>query len=206
MRRFHRLTRIDATTGAATALTEERASLPALPQWAGPRHVALYADGALDVIPLDDAARTQAPQPAVIAAGSALAVAEAGGLRTVRDEGAPILNLAPSPDGRRVAYEVYGGGLVVVDLADGTRIDLGPGSRPSWSPDGAWVVAQVTADDGHAITASDLVAVRSDGSDRVALTQTPGRLEMNPAWSPDGTRIAFDDAESGALYLLPVSR
>ena len=63
----------------------------------------------------------------------------------------------------------------------------------------------VTADDGHDITSSDLVAARADGSSRVALTQSPDRLEMNPSWSPDGRALAFDDAVDGALYLLPVS-
>jgi Tol biopolymer transport system component len=62
----------------------------------------------------------------------------------------------------------------------------------------------VTEDDGYAVTASDLVAVRADGSARVALTQTPDRIEMNPSWRPDGRAIAFDDLTDGALYLLPV--
>ena len=47
------------------------------------------------------------------------------------------------------------------------------------------------------------MAVRADGSARVALTTTPGRLEMNPSWSPDGRAVAFDDGD--ALYLLPLA-
>jgi len=98
-----------------------------------------------------------------------------------------------------------GGPLVVMDADGSNRVDLGRGSRPTWSPDGRWLAFMVTEDDGHAFTAADLVAVRADGSARVALTATPDRLEMNPSWSPDGRALAYDDAVDGALYLLPLA-
>ncbi len=60
-----------------------------------------------------------------------------------------------------------------------------------------------TEDDGHSITASDLYAARADGSASVRLTDTPDALEMNPSWSPEGSRIAFDDR--GALYEIRVA-
>jgi Tol biopolymer transport system component len=116
-----------------------------------------------------------------------------------------LLNVAPSPDGRRVAFEVYGGNLFVMSLDGSSLVDLGHGARPTWSPDGRWVAFMVTEDDGHTVTAADLVAARADGSGQVALTSTPDRLEMNPSWAPDGRALAFDDATDGALYLLPVS-
>ncbi len=205
-RRFHTLTVFDATTGAPEALTEERDAMPALPRWAGPHHVALYADGALDVLAVDAQARTAAPEPVVLADDAALVVAAGGAVRRIPLAGdAPVLNVTPSPDGRRVAFERLGGDLFVLDLDSGSLTDLGLGSRPTWSPDGQWVAFQVTEDDGHEVTASDLVAARADGAGRVTLTRTLDRLEMNPSWSPDGRRIAFDDAATGALYLLPVT-
>ena len=132
------------------------------------------------------------------------AVPATAAVRTLAPLGdAELLNVTPSPDGSRVAFEAYGGGLYVMDADGSDVVALGAGSRPSWSPDGAWVVVMVSEDDGHDYTASDLVAVRADGSARVALTTTPGRLEMNPSWSPDGRAVAFDDGD--ALYLLPLA-
>ena len=111
--------------------------------------------------------------------------------------------MTSSPDGGRVAFEVVGGNLFVVSLDGSGLVDLGPGHRPTWSPDGQWVAFVVTEDDGEAFTAADLWAARADGSGRTRITQTPDRLEMNPAWSPDGGRIAYDDVADGALYVLP---
>lgn len=206
--------RLDAVTvfaldGTATALTDERAAMTDVPRWIGPRHVALRTDDGLDVYALDVGARAVPTESFVIAqpdGGLALAQPATGALREVGPfQETRVLNVTPSPDGARVAFEVYGGNLFVMDR-DGTNvIDLGAGSRPTWSPDGRWIAVMTTQDDGHTFTAADLVAVRSDGSARVVLTQTPDRLEMNPSWSPDGRRIAFDDAADGALYVLPVS-
>lgn len=210
-RRFHTVTVFDAATGAATALTEERPSMPDLPRWAGPSHIVLRSGSAAEVLPADPEAalRTAPSGPVALALGDAgLAVADpaSGTLRRLDPLGGEaLLNVTPSPDGRRVAFEAVGGNLYVMDL-DGTGlIDLGEGHRPAWSPDGRWVAFMTTEDDGHAFTAADLGAARTDGSERVVLTRTPGRLEMNPSWAPDGSRIAYDDAEDGALYVLPVA-
>ena len=192
--------------GGAQELTDWRARMPALPRWAGPAHVALPVGDDVEVLALGDAARAATPEPVAFAAAGGLAVAEpaAGAVRQLGlFEDAALLNVTPSPDGQRVAFEVMGGNLYTARL-DGTGLaDLGPGHRPTWSPDGRWVAFMVTEDDGETFTAADLWAARADGSARVALTQTPDRLEMNPSWSPDGGRIAYD--EGGALYALPVT-
>ena len=66
-------------------------------------------------------------------------------------------------------------------------------------------ISSLPADDGERFLASDLVAVRSDGSASVQLTDTPDRLEMNPSWSPDGRSLVYDDLRNGVIYLLPVA-
>jgi WD40-like Beta Propeller Repeat len=43
---------------------------------------------------------------------------------------------------------------------------------------------------------SDLYVVRSDGIGLRQLTNTPDRLELQPAWSPDGTKITFFGASA----------
>jgi TolB protein len=41
------------------------------------------------------------------------------------------------------------------------------------------------------VRSDDLYTMRADGSDVRRLTNTPDHIEYMPAWSPDGTRIAF---------------
>lgn len=115
-----------------------------------------------------------------------------------------ILSAVLSPDKMRIAFQVSGAQLYVVEN-DGTGlVDLGRGERPQWSPDGRWLTFMVTEDDGYRILSSDIYAVHRDGTGRVAITQTPDRLEMNPAWSPDGRAIACDTRGEGVILLIPV--
>lgn len=200
---------VDAATGEADLLTDWRAAMPTLPQWTSARTVVLGdGDAPAEALAVERPASVEAgrgvERAAVVAGEDGLVVVEAGRAPRVVAQGR-VLNPALSPDGASVAFEEMGGGLVVVRLDGSGRVDLGPGSRPSWSPDGRWVAAQVTTDDGEAFTSAEIVAVRADGSARVQLTSTPGRLETTPAWSPDGRRIAYADLADGALYALPVS-
>lgn len=199
-----------ALDGEAETLIDYDGQTPSAPVWLDAYRVGAVRDGALEVRITAEAPRLAAlTGEAVVGAGSAgLRVADlaTGVVRDVRPiQDATLLNPVVSPDGQRIAFEVMGGGLHVMDRDGSNRIELGTGYRPAWSPDGRWVVFMTTEDDGHTFTAADLVAARADGSARVALTATPDRLEMNPSWSPDGRTIAFDDAADGALYLLPVT-
>ena len=36
------------------------------------------------------------------------------------------------------------------------------------------------------------------------LTNTPGILEMRPAWSPDGSQIAYDNERDGRIWVIAV--
>jgi Tol biopolymer transport system component len=151
-------------------------------------------------------AKSVSSTPVVVLRGDRLSAANPANETLVDLEGTPPgqpLNVEPSPDGRRVAFEVLGGNLFVISIDGAAPVDLGSGHRPQWSPDGEWVVFMKTEDDGHVTTASDLFAARADGSSMVRLTASPDALEMNPSWSPDGRRIAFD--EGGAIYVMRVS-
>lgn len=115
------------------------------------------------------------------------------------------LNLCLSPNGADIAFEVYGGNLHIMSLDGAMLIDLGPGNRPRWSPDGNWLVYMVTRDDGHQFMESDLYCSSRDGKIHFALTETADYMEMNPDWSPDGRYIVFDDYLNGSVYLLPLT-
>jgi|GEM_PF-400615 len=106
-----------------------------------------------------------------------------------------------SPDGSKYAVEGFSGNLYVTDARGGEPINLGEGHNPSWSPDGRYVIFEVTTDDGHVITSSDLWVASADGSERIQLTNTPG-IEGSPTWSPDGNYIAY--IVDGQVYIAPV--
>ena len=52
-------------------------------------------------------------------------------------------------------------------------------------------------DEGFPYADEDIFSSNPDGSDEVNLTQTDRGREMDPSWSPDGTRIAFASNRDG---------
>ncbi|MGZ4808601.1 MAG: S9 family peptidase [Thermoanaerobaculia bacterium] len=77
-------------------------------------------------------------------------------------------------------------------------------SSPRFSPDGNRIVFVVTrADLDRSVYDSDLWMASADGANVVRLTRSEGN-DAEPAWSPDGRRIAFDsDRENRkGLWLL----
>lgn len=116
------------------------------------------------------------------------------------------LNPQISPDGQKIAFEIYGGNLYVMNI-DGTRLtDLGPGHRPQWSPDSRYILVNQTTDDGHDITSADIIAFSLDGKEKINLTSNTSLIAMNPSWSPDDKSILFNDPSNGNIYILEISR
>jgi len=110
-----------------------------------------------------------------------------------------------SPDGRRIAFTDSAG--ISVMNADGsglTRLishhfrsdtyapwDMGVG-KPAWSPDGTLIAFEYFGD-GDTQPAQVFV-MGSDGSNPHTITASPQNYhyaESDPAWSPDGTKIAL---------------
>lgn len=209
LKRLNAIRVIDVASGVSQTVLDYTTQPVSIPEWLDNEvQVSATVAGAISVFEV--AGRTPKttlpPQPRVMAHGEKIvrvSFFREPEVVTVAEEQRSVLNLVRSPDGTRLAFEILGGGLAVMDAGGGNRIDLGEGNRPQWSPDGQWIVYQRTEDDGHEFTASDLYAVRSDGSTLVRLTETGQALEMNPAWSPDGRYIAFDDR--GSIFLLPVA-
>ncbi len=207
--RDHAVAMIDLASGETTLLSAWRGHMPTLPRWSadGSQALVLEASGAVERFEtgrIPEASLTGGTGAAFLLAESGAVAASGAGERPLAPLGGTrLLNLTPSPDRQRLAFEAMGGNLYVAG-ADGSGLtDLGPGYRPTWSPDGQWVAFMRTTDDGHQMLSADLWAARADGSALVQLTDASG-LEMNPSWSPDGARIAFDNGET--VYLLPVSQ
>jgi TolB protein len=92
--------------------------------------------------------------------------------------------------------------------ADGSgRKRLADGNWPSWSPDGERIVYTVCS----ASEAGRLYVMNADGSGRRRLGASVvqrllnlGAADEEPAWSPDGKKIAFASEDNGDIYAMNV--
>jgi Tol biopolymer transport system component len=116
-----------------------------------------------------------------------------------------------SPDGARIAFVSArtGAAELYVMRDDGTdvrRLTTGGAvtQGAAWSPDGRRIAVVTTyqevAAGGDAVVNLEVEVVGADGTGRTRLTTGPAR-DINPAWSPDGARIAFSSERSGRLEL-----
>jgi WD40-like Beta Propeller Repeat len=118
-----------------------------------------------------------------------------------RSDGSSTTGATPSEHGGRIVYAGALGGNWVIHTTrpDGTGaapipiVDLPDDAfHPSWSPDGSRIVFDARSPGPSALEGGnrDLYVVDADGSNLVRLTSEDG-WDYQPAWSPDGSRIAF---------------
>jgi len=210
LRRYNALQMFDVESRASRLLCAYQIEPMGLPVWSvDDRHVHVASKNALQTFSTGKPATAlnkQAPSPVAYLQGDRLYFYHPTTLAASPVlEGERIINLTRSPDGAKIAFEIMGGPLCVMNSDGGGYLQLGEGHRPRWSPDSRYLVYMVTQDDGARLLASELYIIKADGSEKQALTATPARLEMNPCWSPNGDRIAYDDAADGGLYLLSIS-
>jgi TolB protein len=111
-----------------------------------------------------------------------------------------------SADGRKIAYAGRGGIYVMDRFGNGKRLVAdGTAYDPAWSPDGSKLafVRQEPVygpDGGVDFHKADLWVMNADGSEQRKLTDDLA-FDDNPTFSPDGTKVAFDD-EGGELWTI----
>ena len=115
------------------------------------------------------------------------------------------LNPNWSPDGTKLVFERTAGmradvysanadGSNRVQLTTSTRSDL----RPAWSFDGTKIVFASDRDSTEGVF--DIFVMNANGTGQVNITNTPAINEDYPAWSPNGSLIAF--SRDGDIYTM----
>ncbi len=110
-----------------------------------------------------------------------------------------------SPDGSKVAFVTSAGAVDVQQVVSGAlsgspvQVAAPPASQPTWSSSGLRIAYASS-------TSGDIFVANADGSGgATAVLATSGELEMDPAWSPDGTTMAFTRSVSGHDQIFTVA-
>jgi DNA-binding winged helix-turn-helix (wHTH) protein len=134
--------------------------------------------------------------------------AETHGAETqITSDGKQNIEPAWSPDGKTIAYHsVARRGIWAIPASGGTPRQLAPfGASPTWSPDGKRIAFRSSepfsfawVDWGSAAESTIWVA-GADGSGLRQLTnpQNPPGKHVDPAWSPDSSRVVFIAMQQG---------
>jgi Tol biopolymer transport system component len=113
-----------------------------------------------------------------------------------------------SPDGIKIAAIIMRGDIIVLDINGDELANLGRGSifkrgpRGCWSPDSKKIAYELTKENEYNVIASELYVVNWDGTDKQQITNTSDEIEMDPQWSPEGSRILCWSYNTGNIFVI----
>lgn len=118
--------------------------------------------------------------------------------------GKTVINPALSADGTKVAFQIPGKGMWLINN-DGTGLrSLGTGSHPAWLPDNKTLVYTIVEDNGEIFTASSLMSIDTATGATATVLARNGFIPMTPAVSPDGAKVAFENAADADIYIINI--
>ena len=120
---------------------------------------------------------------------------------------APALSQVTVTRGANISVDAAVDGRLAIDLrgsiwllpssgGDAQRLteDLSGAERPRWSPNATRLASQASRDGRQGIYIVDASSGES------VLVSDPQRLDVHPAWHPDGERIVYASAENGSGF------
>lgn len=107
-----------------------------------------------------------------------------------------------APDRQKVAVHI-GNEIWVYDLNKNEKPKkIGNGLITSWSKDSKFLLGFVDiSKDGHEVSNSELYLYDVSGQAVYQLTNTEGVIEMNPAFSGDGSKIYYINSKDGSIII-----
>ena len=111
-----------------------------------------------------------------------------------------------SPSGHAVAVSesrVDGGRVRVLDTAAPRVLALVEGNDPAWQPSGKRLLVTRVEHDGKRILAARLFEIDIESGAERALDLPDGHAPIRPAMAPGGDALAYVDAGSGTVHVMP---
>ncbi|MDP4116936.1 MAG: hypothetical protein Q8903_12420 [Bacteroidota bacterium] len=209
-KRYNAVKLFDLNSGTSKLLTDYRTLMPGLPAFAnGDQKVILCSRGILEIYETGITAKQNASENIIYIKDNKVTVGSLAnkGIKSIDlGKDSRVLNLTISPDCKKAAFEVIGGAMYVMNIDGSNLVNLGVGFNPKFSPDGNTLVYQITKDNGHDFTSSDIFVINTDGTGKQNLTDRSDILSMNPSFAPDGKSIIFHSLNDGIIYSMQISK